>query len=147
MLRGVELNVKTQANALLNAILRHDSFSQMVAVCTQYEVIVDENDYTIPSPTTADNLAKILEGKDPLIIFLNLKLLPKWEQRENVSNYKEFLYSSYSLVCLITDVRCVEIYVKDAAVLDEILKIAQQLKISDIKLKDESDGRNSFSIM
>lgn len=146
MIRGIELSIK-RANSLLGAILQHPHFSNMVAVSSEYEVIADENNYTIPSPIIAGNLAKIIASKNPLIIFLNLKLLPQGNPVEIVSNYEEFACSAYSLICLITDVQYVEIYAKDITVLDEILRITQHLRISDIQLKDESDCRNSFSIV
>ena len=55
--------------------------------------------------------------------------------------------SPYALVCLITDLRCVEVYGKDEALLAELAELARKLGALNIGEKDEEDGRRVFSVV
>ena len=137
MKRGIEFELGGGACGLLTAMLRLPALHNMTAICTEYEAVTNQGNL----------LADELERQRPQVIFLNLKLLPPGEQGGEISDYEDFLRSPYALVCLITDLRCVEVYGKDEALLAELTELARKLGALNIGEKDEEDGRRVFSVV
>lgn len=132
---------------LLIAMLRLPALHNMTAICTEYEAVTNQGNLALPTMVSAETLADDLERQSPQVIFLNLKLLPPGEQGGEISDYEDFLRSPYALVCLITDLRCVEVYGKDEALLAELTELARKLGALNIGEKDEEDGRRVFSVV
>ena len=147
MKRGIEFELGGGACSLLTAMLRLPALHNMTAICTEYEVVTNQGNLELPSMVSAETLADELERQTPQVIFLNLKLLPPGEQGGEISDYEDFLRSPYALVCLITDLRCVEVYGKDEALLTELAELARKLGALNIGEKDEEDGRRVFSVV
>ena len=147
MKRGIELELSSGALSLLTAMLRLPALRNMTAICTEYEAVTNQGNWELPTMVPAEMLADELERQRPQVIFLNLKLLPPGEQGGEISDYGDFLHSPYALVCLITDLRCVEVYGKDEALLAELAELARKLGALHVGEKDKADGRRVFSVV
>ena len=147
MKREIEFELSSGACSLLTAMLRLPALHNMTAICTEYETVTNQGNLELPTMVPAETLADELERKTPLVIFLNLKLLHPGEQGGEILDYEDFLRSPYALVCLITDLRCVEVYGKDEALLAELAELARKLGALNIGEKDEEDGRRVFSVV
>lgn len=147
MKRGIECCFNGGANELLLALLRLPALCGMTTICTEYEAVTDRGNLELPTMVPAETLADELEEKTPLLLFLNLKLLPPGEQDGELSDYGDFLRSPYALVCLITDLRYAEVYGKDELLLEKIAETARKIGALEVRWKDETDGRRGFSVV
>ena len=147
MKRGIEFELSDGAGKLLLALLRLPTLRSMTAICNEYEAVTDQGNLELPTMVSAGELANDLEEKTPMVLFLNLKLLPPGEACGELSDYADFLCSNACLVCLITDLRYVEVYGKDEMLLETIAETAREIGALEVRWKDEKDGRRRFSVV
>jgi len=111
----------------------------------QDELIVNDEQAFIESGISALQFSEFIASKDPLVIFLNLRLLCKNGSSCNLHSYTDFLHSDYVLVVLVSDVYTVELYTKDDHLLEQIYAIAVDGKADKVTLKDCQDGRQELN--
>lgn len=138
MIRGLEFNFSNSSNDFLKQLLGINFLSNTKVQIFQDEIILNEKNIRLKREVPSIEMSEFLYSNDPLIIFLNLRILPFGGVSSNITTYPDFFNSDYILIMLITDVKTVEIYTKDDGLLYAIYQLAMQtmnVKIFNIRPK------------
>ncbi len=150
-IRGISFKVPQQKPDLLPTILNGIGAE---AFCWHH--IMDQNEaWTLPNrgdfltESCYEGSAFLSAISEPhFVIFLKLQAHPANGAFAELHNYEDFLKSDCAVLLLICDCEFVEIYLKDAALLNRIRENAENAGFGGITiLTDENDARTKLDVL
>lgn len=146
---GIEFKIPNEYGNYLKQILNNIDNTNYMWKITEDEVYITNGmDYLFPQEMKTLSNAEfvdIISQASYYTIFLNIKLYVK-EDNIVINNYDDFIKSSCILVLLITDNEFVEIYSKDANILNTIYNNAMKSGFSNINyITKKNFKRKEFS--
>lgn len=143
-MRGLHIELDVGYDDFINKLFHNIKWVNDEWYITESEIIDGKikDNLNLPYKSKGVQLLHMLCNKEYLLVFLNLQIYPQDANRAEIKTYDDFVNSNCKLVLLISDVKYIDIYVKDARTLLQLKENAESLSPDNLViLTSENDYR------
>ena len=148
MIRGLRFEMPGEYGSYLNTILSGLPLDKYVWSISEDDAFIDSDHFLFHSDVlSGEEFSKIIALPSYFVFFANLQAYRSENDLYEIDTYEDFLSSKCELIIFIVDAGFVDIYAKDAAVIELMKRNAEKNEFEKIRyITDENDVRKEFSV-
>lgn len=148
MIRGLRFEMPGEYGSYLNTILYGLPLDKYVWSISEDDAFIDSDHNLFDTNVlSGEEFGKIIALPSYFVFFANLQAYRSEDDLYEIGTYADFLSSNCELIVFIVDAGFVDIYAKDAAVIELIKRNAERNEFEKIRyITDENDFRTEFSV-